>query len=564
MSDFDRTVLEWLNGADIPAKSKTAVLNRSAAGIKAYRALLDDASNSASVTDNKMFSALDIDLELEDVVARTQRRLDDGEEPIALLPVRVPKLAVKKTAALQPQRRAPSAAAGHRPGTASARASMVSKPTGMRRANSGAATRTSVVKQQQQAAPAPAKKEEPKKAAPAKKKAAASPAADNKKAEKKEEKAAEEDAKPAEDDDSPFGADEGDDAPFAFGDANEESGGDKQHVAWAEDDANQTEVIDDEEDSFRRKSMMTKRMSRQAVSAEVLNATDVDDATFEPVAKPDALKARAFTTLETHPLFNHFDDAYLNQFVDIMKVAEAAEGEKLITKFDTIAAFYLVDAAQFAAADGSDASEFQVASSTAQVLKTVGDRSLMYEQCADYTYAATVGGAAVLSLDRATFKVLSERASKEKRARYEGFLGKVKFLNGLDGQQKLQLADSLKVNKFEQGAFLIRHGEPGAQFFIIEEGTVEVIGRDENGAKMSVCTFTVGDCIGELEFLFEHDAVADVVAKSATVRTAAMMRNHFERVIGDARKVLEDQAENDEVFNYYREARRRSSAPQKQ
>ena len=48
-----------------------------------------------------------------------------------------------------------------------------------------------------------------------------------------------------------------------------------------------------------------------------------------------------------------------------------------------------------------------------------------------------------------------------------------------------------------------------------------------------VCTFTVGDCVGELEFINPNTVcVADVKAWSSEVRTAKMNRRHFEKVMG--------------------------------
>lgn len=145
MSAFDRKVLEWLNDADLPDKSKKVVLDRTAAGIKTYKALID--------SDARIGDAVNVDLNLEDVVARAGRRLQDGQTPICQLQTTnaVPKLALRPSSS-RPGSRAPSARAGTarsavpsgaasvaassprsqrsaRPATASARAAMVSKPT---------------------------------------------------------------------------------------------------------------------------------------------------------------------------------------------------------------------------------------------------------------------------------------------------------------------------------------------------------------------------------------------------------------------------------------------------
>jgi hypothetical protein len=149
MSAFDRKVLEWLNEADLPDKSKQTVLERTSAGIKAYRNLFDQ--------DPKLADALPVDFTLDDVVGRAMRRLKDGEKPLVSLGTpTVPKIQLRPSASRASSRPA-SARAGAapttsrseksqpattrviaRPATASARAALVSKPSPMPRRANGA------------------------------------------------------------------------------------------------------------------------------------------------------------------------------------------------------------------------------------------------------------------------------------------------------------------------------------------------------------------------------------------------------------------------------------------
>ena len=58
-----------------------------------------------------------------------------------------------------------------------------------------------------------------------------------------------------------------------------------------------------------------------------------------------------------------------------------------------------------------------------------------------------------------------------------------------------------------------------------------------------MCELSVGDPIGELEFLHKHDCVADVVAKTH-VETVRLNREHFDMCMGpvlDALKERENQ-----------------------
>ena len=98
---------------------------------------------------------------------------------------------------------------------------------------------------------------------------------------------------------------------------------------------------------------------------------------------------------------------------------------------------------------------------------------------------------------------------------------------------------------------IISYGDPGQWFYLILEGDVEVIGRDADGANVNVCTFKAGDCIGELEFINNHNCVADVKATS-DVRMAKLNRKHFEMFMGPVMEILRNNAQDNPQYEHYR------------
>lgn len=61
-------------------------------------------------------------------------------------------------------------------------------------------------------------------------------------------------------------------------------------------------------------------------------------------------------------------------------------------------------------------------------------------------------------------------ASSQKRTKYEGFLAKVKILEGMEAYERSNLSDALIEESFEAGEFIIRAGEEGNKFYLVEEG----------------------------------------------------------------------------------------------
>ena len=67
--------------------------------------------------------------------------------------------------------------------------------------------------------------------------------------------------------------------------------------------------------------------------------------------------------------------------------------------------------------------------------------------------------------------MLATTASSKMVMRCE-FLKKCAFLDPLSNEQVGKLAGALEVCAYEEGDHIVRQGEAGTSFFIIEEGTV--------------------------------------------------------------------------------------------
>ena len=74
------------------------------------------------------------------------------------------------------------------------------------------------------------------------------------------------------------------------------------------------------------------------------------------------------------------------------------------------------------------------------------------------------------SLDRETFNHIVKDASMKRREMYEKFLKSVEILKSIDSYEINQISDSLKIQKFKSGDYIIRKDETGDDFYILEEG----------------------------------------------------------------------------------------------
>jgi len=74
------------------------------------------------------------------------------------------------------------------------------------------------------------------------------------------------------------------------------------------------------------------------------------------------------------------------------------------------------------------------------------------------------------SLDRETFNHIVKDAASKKREKYEQFLGKVKILETMEPYERSKLADSFNEVAFKEGEEIIKEGEEGNTFYIVESG----------------------------------------------------------------------------------------------
>lgn len=334
---------------------------------------------------------------------------------------------------------------------------------------------------------------------------------------------------------------------FTFG-----SGDETPFASTAHDDGD--DIDDGEADATELEAMryrMMKRQSRNAVSAEPINIEAAKAFHLPHVPKnPDIVK-RLVKVLEGHHLFSSLEDRDIEGVANAMDISNFNRSEIIAPKGSSSDRLYVVVTGSVVVKD-TDAQR--------KILMegTFGDVGLMYDVQHAETYEATMNNTQVCSIDRTSYQSLCSRASLEKRATYEGFLSQVQTLKSLTATERLQIADALKTSKYRQGEKVISYGEEGKWFFIIIEGTVEVVGRNDAGKEVPVCTFSVGQPIGELELLHKHKAVADCVAATPFVTVAKMTGNHFEKVIGPAKEFLQRQAATDEIYTYYRQTKKTS------
>lgn len=87
----------------------------------------------------------------------------------------------------------------------------------------------------------------------------------------------------------------------------------------------------------------------------------------------------------------------------------------------------------------------------------------------------------LFSLDRSTFNNIVRDAAVKKQEKIQEVLKKIELLTTLDGAERLRLQDGLQEQRVREGDYVIRQGEKGEKFYMVEQGQLVATKLDANG-----------------------------------------------------------------------------------
>jgi len=114
------------------------------------------------------------------------------------------------------------------------------------------------------------------------------------------------------------------------------------------------------------------------------------------------------------------------------------------------------------------------------------------------------------------------------------------LLSGLNDGEIVKIADAFEPFDFDDGQTIIRQGEHGDYFYILEKGSATVT-KQLNGVTYQMGTLKPGDYFGELALLNDTTRAASVTAHG-NVRVIALSKDAFARLMGPLTRTLHHQS----------------------
>ena len=277
---------------------------------------------------------------------------------------------------------------------------------------------------------------------------------------------------------------------------------------------------------------------KNAISAEAYGEYNkLGDFKPRVIEKSEAQAASIRERLARSFMFATLDPKQQDIVVAAMSINHYAAGDTVIKQGDDGHELFIVGSGKLKCCKLFDGNTEETYLKTYEAGEVFGELALLYNAPRAASIYAE-GEAELYSLDRDTFNHIVKRSTIERREKYEDFLKKIDILAELDSYERQKICDCLQTEEFERGDVIIREGDDGEKFYLIQEGTAEAVKKTANGEDV-VFHFKENDYFGELALLNGDKRKASIRVTSDHMVVASLSNLSFKRLLGPVEKILE-------------------------
>ena len=272
-----------------------------------------------------------------------------------------------------------------------------------------------------------------------------------------------------------------------------------------------------------RRQKLAEKGQRAGISAEAFGRFN-KKRTFKPrvIKKTDSQKLKIKERCLTSFLFNNFDDQEISTIVDSLEEKHYKKDDYIIKQGDNGDYVYIIEKGELICEKVFNKGD------PPTYLKTYKEGELFGE------------------LDRLTFNSIVKESAINKREKYKKFLETIPLLSTVESYELYSICDAIKTEKYEKNQFIIKEGEEGDKFFILDEGEAVATKENMNFKKQ----YLKGDYFGELALLRNAPRAASVMAVT-DCKVLSLDRPAFKRLLGPLEDILK---RNSEAYEKYAKA----------
>lgn len=277
---------------------------------------------------------------------------------------------------------------------------------------------------------------------------------------------------------------------------------------------------------------------RTAVSSEPVSAMSEGlNETIETFPKSTEQKNQILHAIRNNFLFMSLDENQKNLVIDTMKEMTFNAGDSIIKQGENGDYFYVLDQGTCECFVSRGKTEAPLLVKTYEHSESFGELALMYN-CPRAATVTAKTPVTVWAMGRVAFRRILMETTASKRSLFESFLESVPLLSSLDRYERAKVADALVECSFAEGEYVIRQGEAGDNFYIVEDGTAIATKQvNPQSAPVQVMQYSKGSYFGELALLSDVGRAANVIATSA-LKCVKLDRSAFVRLLGPCDEIL--------------------------
>ena len=317
----------------------------------------------------------------------------------------------------------------------------------------------------------------------------------------------------------------------------------KEDIQSESDDEDDVDPEIDNIVSKRNSNPIMKKMScipRSGVSAEVYGVFHKKENFVAKVVSKTQEQIQRIKTSVIHSfLFGNLDPKDLEVVINAMEEKVFEKGENIINQGEKGDCLYFVEEGKLNCYKKTASEQSPKLVKEYGPGDAFGELALLYNAPRAATITAESDKVITWVLDRETFNHIVKEAAQKKREKYENFLKKVEILSSIEPYELMQISDALKTATFKKGDYIIKEGEMGDVFYILEEGTCEATKTLEPGKPDTIIKeYSVGDYFGERALIKGEPRAANIIASSETVKVISLDRISFKRLLGPIEDIL--------------------------
>ncbi|CAL8102346.1 unnamed protein product [Calicophoron daubneyi] len=235
--------------------------------------------------------------------------------------------------------------------------------------------------------------------------------------------------------------------------------------------------------------------------------------------------------IQNNDFLRHLDSGQVEEIVCCMYRKPIAQGAYIIREGQLGDALYVV-------ADGVlEVSKGSQLLGRMDLGRAFGELALLYN-CNRTASVRALTNASVWTLDRSVFQQIMMSSCLHQHEEYVKFLKSVPALRNLSTAKMHKLADVLESVYYGPDEYIIREGEVGETFFIIQSGRVRVTKALEGTEETKeIRQLAEGDWFGEKALYTSENRSANVISMSGGVNVLCLDRSNFIHLIGDLSEI---------------------------